>query len=280
MDVGGQGLVSGRDAMRSPRKIDAIAEFNQRMFQQPTVVCPYARAADLTPAERMIFEQYRDSHLNKRVLDIGVGGGRTTGWLASTASSYIGIDYSLPMIELCRGRFPEYQFEHGDARDLSRFKAGSFEFILFSFNGIDFMGHPDRMRIMKEVKRLLVPGGIFAFSSHNLDRASTHTLYHDIHWPKLFWRPLRAAKGLWRVGLRLLNYARHSHMQNRNDGYAILLDPGSEFILPMYYVNVAEQRRQLQEAGFEANPRLFPELPPEGYKDQRPYSFYYVTTKP
>jgi SAM-dependent methyltransferase len=280
MGIGEQEPVSNKDTVRALRDTNTIAEYNQRQFEQLTVVYPYASATDLTPAEQMIFEQYRDSHLSKRVLDIGVGGGRTTGWLASAASSYIGIDYSLTMIELCRGRFPEYQFEPCDARDLSRFKAGSFEFVLFSFNGIDFMGHRDRMRIMKEVKRLLVPDGIFAFSSHNLDRASTHTLYHDMRWSKLFRRPLHTAKGLWRVGLRLLNYARHSRMQEWNDGYAILLDPGSEFTLPMYYVNVAEQRRQLQEAGFDANPRLFPELPPEGYKDQRPYSFYYVTSKP
>ena len=278
MDIGEQGPVSDRDVTRASGNADAITEYNRRMFEQPKVVCPYALAADLTPAELMIFEQYHDSHVGKRVLDIGVGGGRTTGWLASAASLYIGIDYSLTMIELCRSRFPEYQFEHGDARDLSRFKAGSFDFVLFSFNGIDFMGHRDRMAIMKEVKRLLVPSGIFAFSSHNLDRASTHTLYHDIRWSKLLKRPLHTAKGLWRVGLRLLNYTRYSHMQDWNDGYAILLDPGSEFTLPMYYVNVAEQRRQLQEAGFNANPQLFPELPPEGYKDRRPCSFYYVTS--
>jgi len=56
-----------------------------------------------------------------------------------------------------------------DARDLGMFKDNSFDFILFSFNGIDYVSHRDRKQIYKEVLRVTKSGGHFCFSSHNLN---------------------------------------------------------------------------------------------------------------
>jgi ubiquinone/menaquinone biosynthesis C-methylase UbiE len=107
----------------------------------------------------VIFEKYWGAYARKRVLDLGVGGGRTTHSLAPHASLYIGIDYSRAMIEICQDRFPHHQFEPGDARDLSRFPAGWFDFVLFSYNGIDFVDHADRLQVLKEIARVSHLGG-------------------------------------------------------------------------------------------------------------------------
>ena len=53
--------------------------------------------------------------------------------------------------------------------NLSMFDSASFDFVLFSYNGIDTMSHVNRLRVFDEVFRLLVSGGLFAFSSHNLE---------------------------------------------------------------------------------------------------------------
>ena len=47
------------------------------------------------------------------VLDIGVGGGRTTGLLADDARSYVGIDISPEMLDLARDRFPGHDLRRG-----------------------------------------------------------------------------------------------------------------------------------------------------------------------
>jgi SAM-dependent methyltransferase len=258
---------------------NTIAEHNLRNFEKPQIVQGYVDKTDITQAEIDIFEQFRASYEGKRVLDVGVGGGRTTPWLAPSSKIYIGIDYSYSMVKRCRERFPKYCFEHADARDLSRFEPGQFDFVLFSANGIDHVNHINRLQILKEIARVLVQGGVYAFSSHNLDWALTHSLWHNIRRAVFFATPLQAAKELAHVGWSLVNYARHSHMQVWTDDYAILLDRGTHYALPIYHVKLSEQRRQLQEVGFDANAQLFSELPDKGYADRRPYSFYYVTRK-
>jgi SAM-dependent methyltransferase len=102
------------------------------------------------------------------LLDLGVGGGRTTPYLSDLASSYVGVDYAEEMIRVCRGKYPSLQFEMADAADLSRFADGFFDAIVFSFNGMDYLA-PDKSRqqCLRECHRVLKPGGVFIFSSHN-----------------------------------------------------------------------------------------------------------------
>jgi len=129
-------------------------------------VAHYAGLNYLTSAEQLLFE----THLKPRaaLLDLGVGGGRTTPHLSSIASTYVGIDYSEEMIRACRIKYPMLRFEVADATDLSAFETGSFDAIVFSFNGIDYLV-PDekRQRCLRECHRLLKVGGTLIFSSHN-----------------------------------------------------------------------------------------------------------------
>ena len=125
--------------------VSLIADHNRRMFERPDIVQYYGDDDRLTPAEVQIFG-HRASYVGKRVLDLGVGGGRTTRHLAASSGNYVGVDYSAAMVAYCRQRFPQYRFEHVDARDLADFAAGAFDFVLFSFNGIDFVDHADRAR--------------------------------------------------------------------------------------------------------------------------------------
>jgi SAM-dependent methyltransferase len=46
--------------------------------------------------------------------------------------------------------------------------AQNFDFILFSFNGIDYVPACDRNAVFRELRRVGSKGGLFFFSTHNL----------------------------------------------------------------------------------------------------------------
>jgi SAM-dependent methyltransferase len=100
------------------------------------------------------------------MLDLGVGAGRTARHFAPRVKSYVGLDYSRSMIAHCRQVLPDYTFVVGDARRLD-FDDKSYDFVLFSFNGIDHLGPADRQQALREMKRVLRPNGMMFFSSHN-----------------------------------------------------------------------------------------------------------------
>ena len=144
---------------------DASAR-NRSTFTTAEVVASYAGLSDLTPCERIIFD--RNIPRGGDVLDLGVGTGRTTPFLAAIAGTYVGLDYAPSMLEEARRLHPGMHFVLGDATDLSSFIDASFDAVVFSFNGIDYL-HPDsaRLRCLTEVRRVLRPGGVFVFSTHN-----------------------------------------------------------------------------------------------------------------
>ena len=139
---------------------------NLGVYRSAETVAHYAGLSYLTSAERLLFETHLKTGF--AVLDLGVGGGRTTSYLSSIASDYIGVDYSEEMIRACRMKYPRFRFEVADAADLSRFANEFFDAIVFSFNGIDYLV-PDenRQQCIRECFRVLKPGGTFIFSCHN-----------------------------------------------------------------------------------------------------------------
>ena len=85
------------------------------------------------------------------ILDMGVGGGRTTQYLSQIAGRYVGADYSEAMVDTCRKRFPDQEFRHCDARDIAPFADGEFDAVVFSANGIDYIAADEgRARCLAE----------------------------------------------------------------------------------------------------------------------------------
>lgn len=135
-------------------------------FNDPSVASHYAQLEYLTPCERLLFQRYLKPGM--AILDLGVGGGRTTAYLASRASRYVGADYAPEMIRFCRAKFPQQEFVVTDASDLSLFSDASFDAVVLAFNAIDSV-IPDKKRqqCLRECRRVLRPGGRLIFSSHN-----------------------------------------------------------------------------------------------------------------
>ena len=139
---------------------------NLARFRDRQTVSEYANYRDLQACETYLFEKYVPPGM--RILDLGVGCGRTSQALASGAATYVGIDYSPEMIEVCRKRYPSLDFHLADAADLGRFQNESFDIAVFAFNGLDYLiSDETRRRCLREVYRVLAPGGRFIFSAHN-----------------------------------------------------------------------------------------------------------------
>ena len=103
------------------------------------------------------------------VLDLGVGGGRTTSLFRLVTPDYVGIDYTPELVELCRRRHPDADIRLGDARDLTGIPSGSQGLVAFSNNGIDAVDHDGREQVLTEAHRVLAPGGVFFYSTLNKD---------------------------------------------------------------------------------------------------------------
>jgi ubiquinone/menaquinone biosynthesis C-methylase UbiE len=97
-----------------------------------------------------------------RVLDVGCGSGWATRLMAekARAGSVVGIDIADEMIKLAKeesASFPNVQFQLASAEQLS-FGDGEFSHA-FSMESLYY--YADMLRALREIKRVLKPGGLF-----------------------------------------------------------------------------------------------------------------------
>ncbi|WP_131741981.1 SAM-dependent methyltransferase [Actinomadura roseirufa] len=101
-----------------------------------------------------------------RVLDLGCGVGKPALRIASTTgASVVGVTINARHVELAteraraEGKADQVTFRHGDAMDLP-FADGSFDAVLL----FESIIHMDRPTVLREVQRVLVPGGRLALT--------------------------------------------------------------------------------------------------------------------
>lgn len=239
------------DSHRQPRDVPKSTPYHD-----PNVARHYEHLASshgLRERERTVIERYFDA-TDGRVLDVGCGAGRTTRALEQRGFDVVGIDISEEMVERATERFDDLDVRVGDATDLE-FDDGSFEHVLFSWVGIDAI-RPAwlRRRALFEIRRVLKPGGVFAFSSHN----SFYTL------PAIVFD--------------------HDHLRNwylengnrRTIGSRYKYD-GMDFAVKKYISNPIHQYRQLRRHGFEVVGCVGKRESIGKYFERQPY---YVARKP
>lgn len=219
---------------------------NQATYDRPEVAAIYAAQSHLQPAEATILELMRPKLAAASMLDLGVGGGRTTVHFAKRVRAYVGADYSEVMVKACRARFAGYpahiSFKVCDARSMDMFPAGSFDLILFSHNGIDYVGHEDRLKILREIRRVGKPGATVCFSSHNLNWCAN--LFELRRLVSL--NPRRWIQMAKRLGLRFVFNPHVRTATVRSAAYLVFNDGAHRRKLLTYYVRPREQIRQLQ----------------------------------
>lgn len=138
----------------------------QEIYNSPEVAKYYGSLNYLSACEKLLFDTFLKP--GDAIIDVGVGGGRTTPYLSSLAGTYIGVDYAHEMVTLCRSRFPHLEFLEADAQNLAPLDDQSFDALVMSFNGLDCVASDQsRLRCLAEFNRLLKDSGILIFSSHN-----------------------------------------------------------------------------------------------------------------
>lgn len=221
---------------------------NHKVYNKQSIVSFYsAWHGKLFIPEIIIFVKYKEYIYNKRILDIGCGAGRTSFFLTNFTKFYTGIDYSCKLIEACKERFKDARFICCDVRDMSVFEAQTFDFILFSFNGLDYISHDNRQRALHEIHRVLANKGTFVFSTHNRNYKNAT---HRPRW-KFCLSPTKQAKEIVKFTRSIYNHAKNKKHQHFEEKYSIINDNAMDYSLLTYYVSKEAQISALAEVGFE-----------------------------
>jgi ubiquinone/menaquinone biosynthesis C-methylase UbiE len=225
-----------------------LENVNHRYYEAIGVAEQYGKDCDVIGAEEVILDFLRNDARRESVLELGIGGGRTTPHLLAITKDYVGVDYSKRMVETCRQKFDSI-FMVCDARNMPSFENERFSAVVFWGNGIDEVSQSDRMLILHEVNRVLKKDGFFTFSSHNLD-------WHGV--------PAFTLKGFslsrktigdnaMRAGLYVLGHAIRAWNKIRRKGYAVFweYEEPQKMAVPRYFIEHTTQVQQLLDAGFD-----------------------------
>jgi SAM-dependent methyltransferase len=218
---------------------------NQLIYTDLKTVAKYADELYLFHEEEAILERFADRLPEMRMLDVGVGGGRTTVHFAPRVKQYLGIDSSPEMVAACEARFADrpatWSFAVGDVQAMDFLADGSFDFVLFSYLGLDTLPHEGRQVALREIRRVCAPGAALLFSSNNLQSWPS---IMEPHWSK--YPPVIVSEIQRQIRLRRLNRGRIA----RNGQYAELCDGAYGFRLRSHYARPRAQVAELEAAGF------------------------------
>ena len=258
------------------------SDLTHATYESPDIVALYARPDGLQKPEETLLAQLRPSLGSMDMLDIGVGGGRTTRHFARLARSYLGVDYSAAMISRCKAEFPAFRFAVADARRLELVADESCDFVLFSYNGIDHLDARGRRTALAEMRRVLRPGGLMVFSSHNanylpaiVDRfrfrvhVSLRETLRSFKWSGVFW----AKNGLLQYRMPLAAGRVHdgTHSFRSSALYYVRPDVGVAELHRLGMVDIVCAGNESREFVPGDDPRLA--------HDPNPW-IYYVSRKP
>lgn len=152
--------------MSDARKLqqEIIEEFSSSVVQEK-----YLGIAEngFWESEEKLIKQYFAK--GSSVLDVGCGSGRTTIPLYEIGYKVVGLDITPKMIEIAKkianSKGLDIVYREGDATKLD-VDSNSFDNALFANNGwAQIPGKENRLQALKEIYRILNPGGLFIFTA-------------------------------------------------------------------------------------------------------------------
>lgn len=233
---------------------------HKTLYDTEHISSDYAARDYLDAAEKTFIEEFGKKLEDMDMLDMGVGGGRTTKYFAQLVKSYTGADYAPSMIAACQKKFGDsYKFIECDVRDMNAVADNFFGFILFSYNGIDSFPHSDRLQALQEIRRVLKPGGFFFFSSHNLNWGGLNGIFSlrgmaasSLTGQNSF-SFIKPGRLFGILKLRYLNksFSMKRHIKKlRKKRAGHIYDNSLNGKAGIYYITAEEQIKQLQDSGF------------------------------
>jgi tRNA (uracil-5-)-methyltransferase TRM9 len=130
-------------------------------------------AKEFSATRREIWEElkflFKDLKEGEKVLDLGCGNGRWYKVFKEKKVDYFGLDNSEKLIEIAKENFPDAKFFVGDALSLP-FQDDFFDKV-YSIALLHHIPSEDfRIKVLKEAKRVLKPGGILILTCWRIHR--------------------------------------------------------------------------------------------------------------
>jgi ubiquinone/menaquinone biosynthesis C-methylase UbiE len=174
----------------SADKVDAARV--KAYYDDPSVVEHYRRATaniGLWLSEEIVFTRLFGK--TDRLIDLGTGTGRIAIGLAELGYAHVlGLELSREMVKEARriARLLELPvaFRQGDATRL-KFEDNLFDGAIFGFNGLmQIPGKAARREALREIRRVIRPGGALAFTTHDRQSAKFRKFWQQeqARWDK------------------------------------------------------------------------------------------------
>jgi SAM-dependent methyltransferase len=142
-----------------PEARDSFWEFERKGWERAAP--RYAECWTDTALFVSALLQAADVHAGTRLLDVACGPGFVSEAAAERGAEPTGVDVAQAMLDQARQRCPRLTFTEGDAQALP-FPDAAFDSVTMNF-GILHLAQPELA--LAEARRVLVPGGHFAFTS-------------------------------------------------------------------------------------------------------------------
>lgn len=233
-------------------KIDT--EFIRKSFTSEKTVLDYTRAVreiGLWESEKMMIKKYFNPE--NRILDIGCGAGRTTIGLYKLGYHLVeGLDLSEAMIVQAKKISKELNynitFRVGDAACLD-YDNKTFNATLFSFNGImQIPGRENRIKVLKEIRRILKPKGYFLFTTHDRDGSKEYESFWQEEKRK--WALHLVDKSLHEFGDRVIEMEERDiflHFPTREEVISSLEEAGFRVIEGILRSELCEESEEVKK---------------------------------
>jgi len=161
-------------AKKTSKRAGGIHPSTQIYIKSREIATTYDRFFSNTPLfkydVKLLGEFIRESG---PLVDLGCGTGRHAALFARKGFFTVGVDLSRHMLECARGKAGDDgrrpRLVNGDLCRLGFLRDGSFRYAICMFSTIGMIrGKANRARFVREVRRILQPGGLFVFHVHNL----------------------------------------------------------------------------------------------------------------
>lgn len=164
---------------------EVISEFGSDVTQEK-----YTLIAEegLWQSEEVLIKKYFKP--NSSILDVGCGTGRTTILLHQMGYQITGVDITPQMIatakKIAQSKNLNINYQIGDATNL-KFQDNFFDNALFANNGwTQIPGKQNRQKALKEIYRILKPGGHYIFTAHKRYYSGFYCLFWIKQWIKFY----------------------------------------------------------------------------------------------